>query len=131
MAKFIANRGPAWADNAPSTIGGARRIGPIPGGWVQVIGQAGEVVPVTANDISYKDFQGQGTWLQASAAVSIRYSLSPLSQSGSQDPTIRGGAVWTAPQAVAANVIAETSAQLWVTAEITFTNAASVSFMAR
>lgn len=131
MATFIANRGGAYRDSAPGSLGGGRRIGPIPGGWVQVIGQAGEVVPVTANDLSYKDFQGQGTWVQASAGVSIRYSLSPMGQSGSTDPKIRAGAVWTSPQTVAANEIVETQAQLWVTAEVTFTAAASVAFMAR
>lgn len=130
MAKFIANRGNAYRDTTGG-MGTSQRIGPIPGGWVQVIGQAGEVIPVTANDISYKDFQGQGTYVQASAGVSIRYSLSPLAQSGSTDPIIRGGAVWTTPQTLAPTEIVETEAHLWVTAEITFTAAASVAFMAR
>lgn len=131
MATFIANRGNAFRDAAPGSVGGGGRIGPIPGGWVQIIGQAGEVVPVTANDLSYRDFQGQGTYVQASAAVSIRYSLSPISQSGSTDPAIRSGAVWSAPQTLTAGDVVKTTADMWVTAEITFTSAASVAFMAR
>jgi hypothetical protein len=131
MATFIANRGNAFRDSAPGSIGGGGRVGPIPGGWIQVIGQAGEVIPVTANDLSYKDFQGQGTYVQASGACSIRYSLSTMAQSGSTDPAIRAGAVWTAPQTPAVNEVVKTTAELWVTAEVTFTASGSVAFMAR
>lgn len=131
MAQLIANRGAAYRDHGPKSVGGPRLFGPIPGAWVMAIGQAGEVFPVTANDLGYKDFQGQGTFVQASAGVSIRYSMSPIAQSGSLDPIVRDGAVWTAPQTIPANSIEETDAKLWVSAEITFTAAGSVAFMAR
>jgi hypothetical protein len=132
MARFIANRGNAYRDPAGANgIGTGKMLGPVPGGWVQVVGQEGDIVPVTSNDMAFRDFQGLGMFVQSDVAVSIRYSLSQLAQCGSEDATIRDSAMWTAAQTTTPGDIAPTAAGIWVCAEVTFTSAGTVAFHAR
>lgn len=131
MAKLIGNHG--WytrrQGNGPGGVG-VQNLGPVIGSWEQATGQVGEVLPVTINQVAYQPLR-VGIYVQASAAVSIRYSLDNIALAGSEDPVVRANATWTAPQTLAAGEIVKTTADVFTVAEITFTAAGVVSFHAR
>lgn len=131
MATLLGNHGAYYGRQDQGAGGvGIRQVGPVIGSYAQAIGQAGEVFPVTVAQVVTSDIK-IGVFVQASAAVSIRYSLSNIAEAGSMDPAVRAGAVWSAAQTLAAGEIVPVMPIMFTVAEITFTNSASVAFYAR
>jgi choline-glycine betaine transporter len=131
MAKIIGNHGPYQKGGNFQIAGnGIANVGPIKGGWVQVVGQTGDVVPVTADALAALTLYF-GVYVQSSAAASIIYSMDNIALAGNNDPNVRAAATWTAAQTLTAGTIVATTAPLWTVAQVTFTAAGTVTFYAR
>lgn len=131
MAILIGNHGPYTRrhGNGPAGVG-TQNVGPIIGAWEQVAGKSGDVIPVNVDQVAYQQMK-IGTFIQSSAAVTIKYSLDGIALAGSADPQIRANATWTAAQSVAAGAIVQSEAVLFTVAEITFGADGIVSFYSR
>jgi len=130
MAKFIGNHGPYYRRGQTPAGVGVANIGPIIGSWGQVAGKSGEIVPVTVDQVIYDQVR-IGIFVQASAAVTIRYSLDNIALAGSNDPDVRDNAQWTANQSLTAGDIVQVDPIIFTVAEITFGADAIVTFYAR
>lgn len=130
MAKLFGNvSGWNWRGGAKGI--GATNVGPFPFSLVHVAGAQDEVIALDVAQFSPNHGE-VGLVVQSSGTVSMKFSLTNPEISASPDSAIRANAVWTTPESVAANKIVQVNDGLpFVVVEITFTEAAIVSFHTR
>ncbi len=128
MAKILSNRAPYYKGTSGAQGLGVEGVAPINGSLITVVGKAGDVLPLTLNQIGQVVTQ-MGVYVQSSAAVDLQYSLSDPGLAGSTDPDLRSNALWTDAQTLTANAIVQTESILFTTVLVTFTNDAEVHFL--
>ena len=128
-AKVLGNRGPFAYGGASQGLGSTQYPdGSV--GSVTVVGKAGDVAYLAASDIHQQTKVFNGFYFQATAGVSIYFTLANSSQAKNPDPNVQSVIPWTNVLALTTDAI--TSPNIVFTAcKIVFTNAATVFIAAR
>lgn len=124
----IGNHGPGFRPQGVFGVGG--RHSSVPGSWCAISGQAGDVKAFSSAQVLNGTIE-VGIYVQATGAVSLRYSLAGPEETVDVNPTLSAAAPWTAAQTLAANEIKQTEAVIWASVEVTFTEDAILYFYGR
>lgn len=128
--KIFGNRGPGWKGAYVQGVGTSAR-GSQFGSYVTFSGEAGEVGYLGVSQAVTGNYENTVA-IQASAAITVEYTLSEENLVTNGDPLVAESATWGSSQSVAANDIVEVNNGLPFTGmKITFTADSVVTIMAR